>query len=63
MTTWVSLLDWTPAYIEQYGGYPRVINVSRFHCSWSEILVFSSPTGYMVVILGLIFDEFGGVFL
>ena len=29
--SWVSLLDWAPAYIEQYDQYPRVFNVAMFH--------------------------------
>jgi hypothetical protein len=42
MTSWVSLLDWTHAYIEQYGRYPRKFNVSTvstvlsFASSWAQ---------------------------
>jgi hypothetical protein len=28
----VSLFDWTPTYIEQYGRYTGVFNVSMVHC-------------------------------
>ena len=33
MISWVSLLNWTHAYIEQYGRYIGVFNVSMFHCT------------------------------
>ena len=29
MIPWVSLLDWTPAYIEQHGWYKRMFNVKQ----------------------------------
>jgi hypothetical protein len=58
----VSLLDWTLAYIEQYGRYTRVFNVSMFHKfgSFEEKSLFSlSLTRRLVLYVTKTLPDFG----